>query len=322
MSTTNYVSLSKEEIDRAKRTDLAALLTSMGESVKRSGSEHEWSDNGRKVTLRGCVWFHQYEMTGGDAIEFAKRFFGKTFPEAVVFLNGGSSAQLLRSSPAEKEKKPFALPRKAADMRRLFGYLCGHRGIDRDVLHTFVRRNMVYESADYHNAVFVGYDKDNIPRHAHKRGSCSQSSFKGNVDNSDPAFSFHWNGSSGQIFLFEAPIDMLSFISIHQFMNMNGNNWQQHSYAAACSVSDTVLFRCMKDIGNIDKVYLCLDNDDAGQSANRRIANKLREQGVQYEIFVPTMKDWNEDLTSGCGAVQLDADTEESEEELWMALSL
>ena len=139
-------------------------------------------------------------------------------------------------------------------MRRVFGYLCGGRGIDRDVLHMFVRRNMVYESADYHNAVFVGYDKDNIPRHAHKRGSCSQSSFKGNVDNSDPAFSFHWNGSSGQIFLFEAPIDMLSFISIHQFMNMNGNNWQQHSYAAACSVSDLVLFQCMKDIGNIDKV--------------------------------------------------------------------
>ena len=237
MSTSNYVSLSKEEIDRAKHTDIAMLLQGMGEIVRRSGSEYEWLDGGRKVTIRGNLWYHQYEMTGGDAIDFAKRFFGKTFPEAVVFLNGGSSAQLLRSSPAEKEKKPFALPRKAADMRRLFGYLCGHRGIDRDVLLTFVRKNMIYESADYHNAVFVGYDKGNIARHAHKRGSCSQSSFKGNVDSSDPAFSFHWNGTSGKIFLFEAPIDMLSFISIHK------NNWQQHSYAAACSVSDTVLFQ-------------------------------------------------------------------------------
>ena len=201
-------------------------------------------------------------------------------------------------------------------MRRVFGYLCGSRGIDRDVLHTFVRRNMVYESADYHNAVFVGYDKDNIARHAHKRGSCSQSSFKGNVDSSDPAFSFHWNGTSGSLYLFEAPIDMLSFISMHR------NNWQQQSYAAACSVSDLVLFQCMKDIGNIDKVYLCLDNDDAGQSANRRIAAKLREQGVEFEILVPTMKDWNEDLTSSCAAVQLESNPEESEEEVWMALSL
>ena len=313
MSKSNYVHLSREEIDRAKHTDLASLLTSMGETVKRSGSEHEWSDNGRKVTIRGCVWFHQYDMTGGDAIDFAQRFFGKTFPEAVVFLNGGSSAQQLHSLPSEKEKKPFALPPKNDTMRRVFGYLCGSRGIDRDVLHTFVRRNMVYESADYHNAVFVGYDKGGIARHAHKRGSCSQSSFKGNVDSSNPAFSFHWNG---KIFLFEAPIDMLSFISMHK------DNWQQHSYAAACSVSDTVLFQCMKDIGNIDKVLLCMDNDSAGQEADRRIANKLREQGIEYEILVPTMKDWNEDLTSGCGAVQPEPEPEESEEELWMALSL
>ena len=316
MSTSNYVSLSQEEIDRAKHTDLAMMLQGMGETVRRSGSEYEWQDGGRKVTLRGNLWYHQYDMTGGDAIDFAKRFFGKTFPEAVVFLNGGSSAQLLRSSPAEKEKKPFALPRKAADMRRLFGYLCGHRGIDRDVLLTFVRKNMVYESADHYNVVFIGYDKNRTARHAHQRGSYSFSRFKGNVDSSDPAFSFHWDGTSGKIFLFEAPIDMLSFISMHK------NNWQQHSYAAACSVSDLVLFQCMKDIGNIDKVFLCMDNDSAGQSANSRIAAKLEERGVEYEILVPTMKDWNEDLTSGCAAVQLESESEESEEELCQALSL
>ena len=316
MSNSNYVRLSQEEIDSAKHTDIAMMLQGMGETVRRSGSEYEWQDGGRKVTLRGNLWYHQYDMTGGDAIDFAKRFFGKTFPEAVVFLNGGSSAQLLRSSPAEKEKKPFALPRKAADMRRLFGYLCGHRGIDRDVLLTFVRKNMVYESADHYNVVFIGYDKNRTARHAHQRGSYSFSRFKGNVDSSDPAFSFHWDGTSGKIFLFEAPIDMLSFISMHK------NNWQQHSYAAACSVSDLVLFQCMKDIGNIDKVFLCMDNDSAGKSANSRIAAKLEERGVEYEILVPQMKDWNEDLTSGCGAVQPEPEPEESEEEVWMALSL
>ena len=52
MSTSNYVSLSKEEIDRAKRMDIAMLLQGMGETVRRSGSEYEWLDGGRKVTLR------------------------------------------------------------------------------------------------------------------------------------------------------------------------------------------------------------------------------------------------------------------------------
>ena len=69
-------------------------------------------------------------------------------------------------------------------------------------------------------------------------------------------------------------------------------------------------------------MYLCLDNDDAGQTANRRIAAKLEEQGVEYDVLVPTLKDWNEDLTSGCGAVQLEPESQESEEELCPALSL
>ena len=311
-----YINFSKEEIDRARRTDIVALLRSMGETVKRSGSEYEWLDGGRKVTIRGNVWYHQYELVGGDAIDFAQKFFGKSFPEAVIFLNGGSSAELIHSSPTEKEKKPFALPAKNENMRRVFAYLCETRGIDREVLQAFVRKGMIYESADFHNAVFVGFDKEGVARHAHKRGSHSNSSYKGNADGSDPAFSFHWNGSSGKIFLFEAPIDMLSFISMHK------ENWQQHSYAAACSVSDLVLFQCMKDIGNIENVYLCLDNDDAGQAANRRIAAKLDEQGTKYEILIPKNKDWNEDLQAANKDIQSGFEPEESEEERWMALSL
>lgn len=59
------------------------------------------------------------------------------------------------------------------------------------MLYTFVHRGMVYESADYHNAVFVGYDENGIPRHAHKRGTGSESTYKGNAEGSDPRYSFH-----------------------------------------------------------------------------------------------------------------------------------
>lgn len=176
-------------------------------------------------------------------------------------------------------------------MRRVYAYLLTRRGIDRDVLNTFVHQKMIYESADYHNAVFVGYDMDGIPRHAHKRGTGSESSYKGNADSSMPEYSFHWHGQSKCLCLFEAPIDMLSFIS------MNKDSWRIHSYAASCSVSDRVLFQMLKDNPNIQKVYLCMDNDEAGQKANKRISDKLFIQGVQHEILVPNHKDWNEDLT-------------------------
>ncbi len=175
-------------------------------------------------------------------------------------------------------------------MSRVFSYLLLTRGIDKDVLYEFVRRKMIYESSDFHNAVFVGYDSNGKPRHAHKRGTVTNNPYKGNAAGSQPEFSFHWHGTSDKIFLFEAPIDMLSFISMHK------ENWKNHSYAASCSVSDRVLFQCLKDNPNIKNVFLCFDNDEAGQTANKRIAEKLNSMNIQNKILVPTHKDWNEDI--------------------------
>lgn len=101
-------------------------------------------------------------------------------------------------------------------MSRVFSYLLLTRGIDKDVLYEFVRRKMIYESSDFHNAVFVGYDSNGKPRHAHKRGTVTNNPYKGNAAGSQPEFSFHWHGTSDKISLFEAPIDMLSFISMHK----------------------------------------------------------------------------------------------------------
>ena len=79
---------------------------------------------------------------------------------------------------------------------------------------------------------------------------------------------------------------------------MHKENWINHSYAASCSVSDRVLFQCLKDNPNIKKVYLCFDNDEPGQIASDKISKKLSEKGIQSEILVPKLKDWNEDLQS------------------------
>ena len=135
---------------------------------------------------------------------------------------------------------------------------------------------------------------DGAPRHAHKRGSGSESSYKGNADGSDPRYSFHRHGTSEHLYLFEAPIDMLSFISMHK------EKWRDHSYAACCGVSDQVMWQMMKDNSSIEYVYLCLDNDEPGQQAVHRIRKKLSKQGIQSEILIPTRKDWNEDRQAAC----------------------
>lgn len=285
-----YIHFTEEQKAQARRTDIVSLLKSQGETVKRSGSEYEWKDGSQKVTIRGNLWFHQYDRVGGDAIDFVRRFYNKSYTETMEFLLGDCGGVLIISPPVVKEKKPFELPKPYRNMDRVKNYLHYIRGIDEDIIETFANENMIYESADYHNAVFVGYDRNGVPRHAHKRGTGQTSTFKGNVDSCIPEYSFHWNGTSNKIYLFEASIDMLSFISMHK------ENWKNHSYAASCSVSDRVLFQCLKDYPYIEKVYLCLDSDEPGQTAADRISTKLFALGIESEILVPIHKDWNEDL--------------------------
>ena len=313
-----YIHFTEQQKTQARQTDIAELLRSQGETLKRSGSESEWMDGGQKVTIRGNLWYHQYEQVGGDAVDFVRRFYNKSYPEAMEYLLGGSGGTLAVSPSVQKAEKPFVLPPKNDNMRRVFAYLLNRRGIDREVLYAFVHKSMIYESADYHNAVFVGFDSNGNAKHAHKRGTGSESSYKGNVSGSQPEYSFHWSGQSNTLYLFEAPIDMLSFISMRKVKDLQkvwsrenelknagvferelaaaACRWRQHSYAASCSVSDRVLFQMLKDNPNIRQVVLCLDSDEPGQTAAKRIADKLFVQGTASEILVPVHKDWNEDL--------------------------
>lgn len=311
-----YIPFTEEQKEQAHKTDLVSFLRSQGEKLKRSGSEYEWKDGSQKATIRGNLWFHQYDRMGGDAVGFVRRFYNKDYPEAVEYLLGGCGAALAVSHPIQKEKGEFKLPPGNANMRRVYAYLLNRRGIDKGVLDTFIYHKMIYESAKYHNAVFVGYDKDGIPRHANMRGTGQGSTFKGNAPNAKPEYSFHWMGKSGKIYLFEAPIDMLSFLSMHR------SGWREHSYAAACCVSDRVLFQCMKDQPVIRKVYLCLDNDAPGQEASSRIREKLLEQGIQPEILVPDHKDWNEDLLCSFRQKEIDQNQEGEVEGPCQALQL
>ncbi len=281
-----YIHFTEEQKQKARQTDLVSFLQLQGETIKHSGSEYQWKDGYRKVTIRGNLWYHQYEQVGGDAVDFVRRFYDMSYPEAVQFLLGSGSVVL--ATPIERERAEFVLPTPNRTRRQAYNYLTKTRGIDESIVNTFVREKMIYESAKHHNVVFVGYDKDGISRHAHKRGVFGK--YRGNAAGSLPEYSFHWNGNSEKLYLFEAPIDMLSFLSLHN------DHWQEHSYAAACGVSSLVMHQMIKENPNIRKVYLCHDNDEGGEKAVQRISAELKEKGIAYERLIPTFKDWNEDL--------------------------
>ena len=196
--------------------------------------------------------------------------------------------------PRQRPREPFALPPRNENMRRVYAYLIKQRCIDRAVLDCFAHQKLVYESADYHNAVFVGTDEDGAPRHAHKRSTASEKSWRRNQAGSEAAFAFHHIGASGTIYAFESPIDMLSFISMYQ------KDWRQHSYVALCGVGGEALTHQLAAHENLREVLLCLDNDEAGYAAAGRISKALTDKGYSVSVLAPAGKDWNEDLQSQC----------------------
>ena len=279
-----------------------ALLRSRGQTLKKLGSEWEWKFLDERVTIRGHLWFDQYTQKGGDAVDFFRYFYGESEEQAVAMLLNCSVQDLeklpARSPPRaapfkEREEKMLEVPPAYGNMRRAFAYLCQTRGIAPEVVSAFARKGLLYESADHHNAVFVGRDEQGKIRHLHARGTLTGSHFRQTLPGSEKEYSFHWPGTSGKLYTFEAPVDMLSYISLHP------EGWQGHTYVALCGVSAAPIHHLLETQPQLEEVTLCLDSDEAGQSAARRIATELlNEWNVTVSAEFPTLKDWNDELLS------------------------
>lgn len=291
-----YILFTQEQIDQAAATDLAVFLQSRGEKLISSGREKRLSSN-HSVTVRGGEWYDHAEQRGGNAISFLQQHYDMSFPKAVQALLGGDFRP---STSVIEEPKPFVLPEDHSDMRRVFAYLTKTRGIDNRIVSAFAHEKLIYEDAKYHNAVFVGRDENGKPVHAHVRSTNSQGkTFRINVESSDLRYSFHHIGTNGSLLVFEAPIDLLSHISLYP------QNWQENSYVACCGTSIQPVLKTLEQMPQADTVLLCLDNDEAGQKANQRMAEQLEAEGLKAMTQIPKLKDWNDDLlTSQQHAVQ------------------
>ena len=305
-----YIHFTEQQKRQANAADLVEFLRFKGEPLIRSGPEFRMSSN-HSVTVQGNEWYDHATEKGGGPVSFLKEFYGMNYQEAVLTLLSEDTGQLCPqvAAPKKKVKKEFALPPANDTNKRVFAYLLKHRRLDRDVLTAFVRMGLVYEDQKYHNAVFVGQDKDGVAHHAHKRSTNSQGkSFRMTVEGSDFRYAFNWPGHNSHLLVFEAPIDMLSFISMH-----TDGCWPKYSYVALCGTSSQPMLGMLERYPQIDTVHFCLDNDQAGQLATKRLAKLARDKGLTVDALVPVLKDWNEDL---CANFQQSIEEQQNEQKL------
>lgn len=266
--------------------DLEAFLERRGERLIRSGREKRLASD-HSVTIRGNEWYDHAEERGGNAVSFVQRYYGLSFPEAVQMLLGCE----VNISPPKPKPKPFILPKKHSDMRRVFAYLTQTRGISNAVAAAFAHEHLLYEDAEHHNAVFLGLDESGAARHAHIRSTNSGGPpFRLNIEGSDAQYSFHRIGSNGSLFVFEAPIDLLSHISLYP------EGWKSNSYVACCGTSIRPVLKMLERMLSAETVCLCQDNDATGTKTAERMAEHLKKQGLKVVRQAPRRKDWNDDL--------------------------
>lgn len=309
----------EEELSIAKSVDLTAVASSLGFTVKRVGRYHTLKEMDSIRIYERSHWFRwsrQYEKgsNGGSQIDFLRVFGGMEVKDAVFWLLNFAGYRRIPESERklelkyqvatkQSETKGFELPIPSKDNSYLHTYLRKDRGLSNQIIQYFVDKKLIYESRQHHNVVFKGNDKEGITRFASMRGVFDKDgkSFKCDVTGNDKNYGFNvTNADSTELVVFEAAIDLMSYMEI--FTDFDSNK------LAFGMLADAPLITFLKENPQISSIRFCLDNDEPGRKASKELCEKYYGLGYEVEDAPPPAgyKDYNEWLVAtkrGLGSV-------------------
>ena len=288
--------VTREQIDAAKKIraiDFLRKYRSYELVPSQCRGEFELrSHDSFKINGESSVWHWKSRDIGGkSALDYLIHVEGVGFLDAVQMLMDEAPVveqPLLANKPEQRE---FLLPGAAPDNRRVYAYLLS-RGIDRDVIDDCVRAGILYESAVYHNAVFLGTDGSGTPRYAFLRGTYTKTTrnFRAEVAGSDKRYSFCLppEGESRRVAVYEAAIEVLAHLSLEQTrdkyrLSLGGIYAPKEGIAATSFKKPTALTAFLEQHPNVCEIEICTNNDHAGRWAAEHIR---REYEGKYRIIM------------------------------------
>ena len=290
--------VSTDQIQQAREVDLLSYLqANEPHELRRAGPrEYRTATHSSLVISNGKWVWNRTGIAGRSALDYLIKVRGMNFVDAVnaVLRSRAAPVPLL---PVEKERarKAFSLPPPVRFASYALTYLQG-RGISPAIIGQCIRGGTIYESRDKGKAVcvFVGYDGSGVPRFAHMRGIYEK--YHHDADGSDKRFSFFLPAESPDsqcLAVFESPIDLLSHTSLQ-----SRDGWDGYRLSLG-GTSPVALTAFLERDPQIAKVSLCLDNDEAGQTAALKIRDILADRypHITATIDPPvTGKDYNDML--------------------------
>lgn len=218
-----------EQLERASNIDLADMLRGQGEVLKRRGRVYYWQRYD-STAIYGNKWYRHSREVGGGPIQFMQHFYDMDFVSAVKYLlNGEEGAAFVQTSRKLEPKPEFVPPKLAKNMRRTFAYLIQTRKIDADVVQHFVNEKKIRETEQYHNTAFCGYDENGEMKQLHLRSTIPGSRFFQDIKGSDKQYYFRHDGVDNKVYVFESPIDMLSYITLEYHSSVQRRQWENYS---------------------------------------------------------------------------------------------
>ncbi len=292
------LNFTQQQYQQAKAVSLINYLQSQGQQFKKEGNRYRHKEHDSLLINENNKWFwNSRNLYGNNAISYLRLVEEMSLPEAVNALTGDDTITTTykEHEKADNEKQPFVLPSKSDNYKRAFAYLNKTRGIDAEIISEMMKQHRIFESSQYHNCVFIGYDEQNEPKHATMWGtyySESRKPFKGEVESSDKSYGFVMPGKSQKVYVFESPIDAMSHATLYK---MEQRDWREDYRLSLCCTWDGALERFLKST-DIKKIALCLDSDAAGNNACEKYITKYSEMGYQVTRDAPVENDYNEEL--------------------------
>lgn len=306
--------IAPEVVQKVKQIDLLTYLKNYEpyELVHFSGNIYTTkTHDSLKISNGKWMWWSQ-RIGGKTALDYLIKVKDIPFLQAVEIIAGQAAIQPSVCLPDEKTtQKKLLLPKANPSSTQAVSYL-RKRGIDVEVIDFCLQTGRIYESAYYHNVVFIGKDQEDKPRYAALRGIGTD--FIGDANGSDKNYSFSISAENicMEIHLFESAIDLLSYATL---LKMEGQDWRKNHLLSLAGVYQpakdiekskvpAALTRYLKEYPEVQDIVLHLDNDTAGRLAARAIQTVIPEGYRTLDRPPQQGKDYNDCLCIQLGIKQ------------------
>ena len=311
MGSNRYVQFDPAVIEQARQIDLLSYLQRYEPgNLKRVAGNVYCTREHDSLKISNGKWYWWSRGFGGfSALDYLMKVRELGFVEAVQTLTG-DMGDWKPPPPAVKKDEPkvLLLPPKNKNSDRVSEYLFG-RGIDYQLIWECIAEGIIFESADYHNAVFIGKDESGTPKYAACRGTIS--SFKRDASGSDKRYSFRLLAREpcSSVHLFEAAIDLLSYAT---YLKCEGRDYKAENllslsgvYQPKKEIKDSkipvALTTFLKANPQIKTIFLHLDKDRAGRLCTAALKELLQKDYRIVDEPPPVGKDFNDFLMSYLG---------------------